>query len=68
MDWEPIRKTEALRVRPNLSDYARARREFSWAAARRELAGLPGGRGLNIAAPRPPASRPTASILCAWRN
>ena len=49
MDWEPIRKTEALRVRPNLSDYARARREFSWAAARRELAGLPGGRGLNIA-------------------
>ena len=49
MDWEPIRKTEALRVTPNLSDYARTRRDFSWVVARRELAGLPGGRGLNIA-------------------
>jgi len=33
----------------NLSDYEKARRDFSWEAARRELDGLPGGRGLNIA-------------------
>ncbi len=33
---------------PNLADYARARREFSWAAARAELEGLPGG-ALNLA-------------------
>jgi len=31
-----------------MPDYARARAEFSWAAAREHLAGLPGGR-LNIA-------------------
>jgi len=49
MDWAPIRKTEALRVKPNLADYARTREQFSWAAARRELAGLPRGRGMNIA-------------------
>ena len=35
--------------RPELGDYERARAEFSWAAARRELDGLPDGRGLNIA-------------------
>jgi acetyl-CoA synthetase len=36
-------------VEPNLRDYDRARREFSWDAARkRELTGLPGG-GLNMA-------------------
>ncbi|HST38510.1 MAG TPA: acetate--CoA ligase [Conexibacter sp.] len=34
---------------PNLRDYAAARRGFSWADARGELDGLPGGRGLNIA-------------------
>jgi acetyl-CoA synthetase len=34
---------------PNMPDYARARREFSWARARAALDGLPGGRGLNIA-------------------
>jgi acetyl-CoA synthetase len=33
---------------PNMPDYDRARAEFSWAAARGRLAGLPGG-GLNIA-------------------
>ena len=33
---------------PNMSDYDRARAEFSWGAARARLAGLPGG-GLNIA-------------------
>jgi acetyl-CoA synthetase len=36
-------------VVPNLVDYARTRGEFTWAAARAQLEGLPGGRGLNIA-------------------
>ena len=36
-------------VSPNLVDYDAARTSFSWAAARRSLDGLPGGRGLNIA-------------------
>jgi len=34
---------------PNLPDYDAFRGAFSWDAARRELDGLPGGRGLNIA-------------------
>jgi acetyl-CoA synthetase len=34
---------------PNLDDYDRVRATFTWAAARAELDGLPGGRGLNIA-------------------
>jgi acetyl-CoA synthetase len=34
---------------PNLQDYERTCAEFSWAATARELAGLPGNRGLNIA-------------------
>jgi len=38
----------AQRVAPHLADYAAVRARFSWEAARRELAGLPGG-GLNIA-------------------
>jgi acetyl-CoA synthetase len=47
---EPIRKTSRdLRVPPNLDDYENAVERFSWADARRELDGLPGGRGLNIA-------------------
>ena len=36
-------------VVPNVTDYDAARAAFSWDAARRELDGLPGGRGLNIA-------------------
>ncbi|MEP6589352.1 MAG: AMP-binding protein [Polaromonas sp.] len=44
-----IHKSPAdLAVPPNLADYAAACHAFSWDAARRELAGLPGG-GLNIA-------------------
>ncbi len=44
-----IRKTAAaLRVPPNLANYAATCAAFSWDAARAELAGLPGG-GLNIA-------------------
>ena len=38
-----------MNVEPNLIDYERSRREFSWEAARDKLDGLPGGRGLNIA-------------------
>ena len=50
MSWEPITKTSAaFRVAPNLDDYAKARRMFSWEGARKELEGLPGNRGLNIA-------------------
>jgi acetyl-CoA synthetase len=48
MTWAPIRKSDTPRIEPNLRDYERTRREFSWAAARDELSGLPGG-GLNIA-------------------
>ena len=32
-----------------MADYEQARRSFTWEAARRELDGLPGGAGLNIA-------------------
>jgi acetyl-CoA synthetase len=47
MQWEAIRKTPAERASANLSDYAAARRAFTWDAARSRLAGLPGG-GINI--------------------
>jgi acetyl-CoA synthetase len=48
--WEPITKSpKDWLVRPNLADYERACGEFAWGQARRELDGLPGGRGLNIA-------------------
>ena len=43
-----IHKHPSDRVSPNLPDYARTRVEFSLAAARARLAGLPRG-GLNIA-------------------
>ncbi|MBN1957906.1 MAG: acetate--CoA ligase [Desulfuromonadales bacterium] len=50
MGWQPIRKDPSRwRVAPNLPDYHQARAEFSWNAVRRELSGLPDGRGLNIA-------------------
>jgi len=41
-------KPSADGIAPNMPDYAQARAEFSWSAARERLAGLPGG-GLNIA-------------------
>jgi len=45
-----IRKEPAkLRLKPNLADYEATRKSFSWEEARRELSGLPGNRGLNIA-------------------
>jgi len=50
MRWEPILKDPArFRVAPYLADWAEARARFSWAAEERDLDGLPGGRGLNIA-------------------
>jgi acetyl-CoA synthetase len=50
MAWEPIVKRLAGHpIAPNMADYEWARREFSWDIARRELDGLPDGRGLNIA-------------------
>ena len=50
MTWATIVKTpEADAVAPNLCDYGQARATFTWSAARAQLAGLPGGRGLNIA-------------------
>jgi acetyl-CoA synthetase len=50
MAWAPIAKAPARApVTPNLLDYEGTCARFSWADARRELDGLPGGRGLNIA-------------------
>ena len=46
--WAPIEKSAAEIAAATLPDYGRARRDFSWSAARSELAGLPGG-GVNIA-------------------
>ena len=48
MWWEPITKPGSALGSFNLADYERACEEFSWARARSELDGLPGG-GLNIA-------------------
>jgi acetyl-CoA synthetase len=49
MGWPILHKTYATsNSQPNVTDYMEARRAFSWAAARAELDGLPGGR-LNIA-------------------
>jgi acetyl-CoA synthetase len=50
----PIAPTSTKQLRsavvtPNLADYDAARASFDWSDARRELDGLPGGRGLNIA-------------------
>jgi acetyl-CoA synthetase len=48
--WRPIKKSpEAWVVQPNLEDYERTRATFTWEAVRRELEGLPAGKGLNIA-------------------
>ncbi|MBZ5611263.1 MAG: acetate--CoA ligase [Acidobacteriia bacterium] len=50
MSWEPIKKDpSAWTVPPNLACYEKTCAGFSWEAIRRELDGLPGGRGLNIA-------------------
>ena len=44
-----MRNVAAEPFAPNMPDYERARREFSWTAARSLLTGLPFSRGLNIA-------------------
>jgi acetyl-CoA synthetase len=49
MAWATITKDAAWTVPPTLTDYERTRERFSWTEARRQLSGLPGGRGLNIA-------------------
>jgi len=50
MHWKPINKSlESWGVRPNLLDYEKTCADFSWEAVRRELDGLPDGKGLNIA-------------------
>lgn len=49
MQWKPIPKNpDAFKVRPHLIDYGRTCAEFSWEVVRRELDGLPDGKGLNI--------------------
>ena len=49
MEWAPIAKpVGSLGREPNLADYDEARAGFTWAQARAQLDGLPGG-GLNIA-------------------
>jgi acetyl-CoA synthetase len=50
VSWAPIRKrAEDFIVPPNVPDLEAARTPDYWERARRELDGLPGGRGLNIA-------------------
>jgi len=50
MLWSPIVRLRcAGKVVPNLQDYQQARAAFSGDQARRELDGLPGEQGLNIA-------------------
>jgi acetyl-CoA synthetase len=50
MSWNTIIKSRRdWDVIPNLHDYQEVRRTFSWEKAGRELEGLPGNQGLNIA-------------------
>ena len=50
MSWKAIKKNPGdFPVAPHLWDYDKVCAGFSWDAVRRELSGLPGGRGLNIA-------------------
>ncbi|MEW6777613.1 MAG: acetate--CoA ligase [Bdellovibrionota bacterium] len=42
-------KTPQDRERASFKDYAEACRAFSWEKARAQIAGLPGGKGINIA-------------------
>jgi acetyl-CoA synthetase len=50
MTWIPIKKNpDNWIVRPNLINYEKTYAHFSWELIRRELSGLPDGKGLNIA-------------------
>ena len=44
-----VKSRKVVGEAPNLRDYRRTRDQFTWAAARALLDGLPAGRGLNIA-------------------
>jgi acetyl-CoA synthetase len=62
----------AFRAPPNLRDHARECASFSWdAAMRRDLSGLPGGAGLNIAheaADRHATGPRGARVALRWRG
>jgi acetyl-CoA synthetase len=49
MDWPVLHKAAGGGRPPNLAHYGDACARFSWEQARSELAGLPEGRGINIA-------------------
>ena len=50
MPWEPIHKSsQNWALPPSLLDYDQTYAAFSWETVRRDLDGLPGGRGLNMA-------------------
>ncbi len=49
MDRQVIHKPVGVGETPNMVDYVATRAAFSWDAAREALAGLPGGRGVNMA-------------------
>jgi len=50
MAYKPVEKPkQGWAVIPKLLDYQKTCAEFSWETTQRELDGLPGGRGLNIA-------------------
>lgn len=50
MSWTPIKKnSDSWIVLPNLINYEKTYADFSWELIRRELSGLPNGKGLNIA-------------------
>ena len=72
MDWTPIRTQHGNgAVEPNLRDYDAVRSAFSWASIRDELAGLPEGRGLNIAyeaVDRHAASDRADYVALRWRG
>ncbi len=42
-----VKPSAAPALKPNLPDYERTVRDFTWVAARALLDGLPGGRGLE---------------------
>ncbi|MGA7937989.1 MAG: acetate--CoA ligase [Kovacikia sp.] len=50
MDWKPIEKSQGhWLVKPNLLDYDKTQRTFSWASLEDELRGSRQSQGLNIA-------------------
>jgi acetyl-CoA synthetase len=72
MEWSPIHKPAPNgAVPPHLRDYEQVRADFSWAAIRDELDGLPGERGLTIAyeaVDRHAASKRDGHVALRWVN